>query len=320
MRVMAPALPLDALRTAFKSTSWLRAAMVRENESLARYTSARIGGSADALVEINTNADGLAEVVQILWDLDIPFVLLGGGSNMLISDKGVRELVLLNHANAVRFEEAEKEVTVLAESGASLGAVARQAASKSFGGLEWAAGIPGTIGGAVFGNAGAHGEDLSKVLEMATILHRKDGRKEWNAQDLGYEYRGSWLKHHPGEAIVLSARLALAKKPAPEIKARMDTFLAYRRLTQPPGASMGSMFKNPPDESAGRLIEAAGLKGKRIGNAQISQLHANFFLNLGDARAADVYSLIQQARTAVREHSGIDLELEIELVGEWPKT
>jgi UDP-N-acetylmuramate dehydrogenase len=98
----------------------------------------------------------------------------------------------------------------------------------------------------------------------------------------------------------------------------MDTFLAYRRLTQPPGASMGSMFKNPPGESAGRLIEAAGLKGKKIGNAQISPLHANFFLNLGDARAADVFALIQEARKAVREQSGIELELEIELVGEWP--
>lgn len=309
--MMSPALPLDALRTAFGKR-------LREDQLLARYTSARIGGSADALVDIHTAHD-LADAVQSLWDLGLPFIVLGGGSNMLVSDAGVHEVVLLNQSNAVRFEErAGHHPTVWAESGAGLGAIARQAASKGLGGLEWAAGIPGTIGGAVFGNAGAHGGDISRVLEMATILHRKDGRKAWNAQDLAYEYRSSWLKQHPGQAVVLSANLTLAKKPGAEIRAQMDTFLAYRRLTQPPGASMGSMFKNPPGESAGRLIEAAGLKGKRIGNAQISPLHANFFLNLGDARAADVHSLIQEARAAVRKHSGIDLELEIELVGEWP--
>ena len=310
MQVMAPALPLVSLRTAFGRR-------LREHQPLARYTSARIGGPADALVDINT-ADELAEAAQTLWDLGLPFIVLGGGSNLLISDAGVRQVVLFNQANAVRFEEGGGVPSVWAESGAGLGVISRQAAAKSLGGLEWASGIPGTIGGAVFGNAGAHGVDISSTLEMATILHRTDGRKDWTAQDLDYEYRGSWLKRHPGQAVVLSATLALAKRPAAEIRAQMDTFLAYRRLTQPPGASMGSMFKNPPGDSAGRLIEAAGLKGKRIGNAQISSLHANFFLNLGDARAADVHALIREASDAVRKHSGIDLELEIELVGEWP--
>ena len=310
MQVMAPALPLESLRTAFGRR-------LREHQPLARYTSARIGGPADALVDINT-ADELAEAAQTLWDLGLPFIVLGGGSNLLISDAGVRQVVLFNQANAVRFEEGGGVPSVWAESGAGLGVISRQAAAKGIGGLEWAAGIPGTIGGAVFGNAGAHGVDISSTLEMATILHRTDGRKDWTAQDLDYEYRGSWLKRHPGQAVVLSATLALAKRPAAEIRAQMDTFLAYRRLTQPPGASMGSMFKNPPGGSAGRLIEAAGLKGKRIGNAQISSLHANFFLNLGDARAADVHALIREASDAVRKHSGIDLELEIELVGEWP--
>jgi UDP-N-acetylmuramate dehydrogenase len=306
---MTPAIPLDKLRAAFGKR-------MREQQPLARYTSARIGGAADVLLDVNT-ADEVAEAAQTLWDLELPFVVLGGGSNMLVSDAGVREIVILNQASAVRFEVGNKP-TVWAESGSSLGAIARQAAAKSLGGLEWAAGIPGSIGGAVFGNAGAHGGDVSMVLEMATILHRTDGKKDWTAQDLAYEYRSSWLKHHPGDAVVLSAKLALASKPEAEIRAQMDTFLAYRRLTQPPGASMGSMFKNPPGESAGRLIEAAGLKGKRIGNAQVSPMHANFFLNLGDARAADVYALIQEVRAAVRDRSGIDLELEIQLVGEWP--
>ena len=310
MQVMSPALPLDALRSAFGKR-------LRQNQPLARYTSARVGGYADALVDIHTE-DELAGAAQTLWGLGLPFLVLGGGSNMLVSDEGVRSVVLFNQANAVRFEEAANRPTVWAESGAGLGAISRQAAAKGFGGLEWAAGIPGTVGGAVFGNAGAHGGDISMALEVATILHRTDGRKDWTCQDLAYEYRGSWLKHHPEEAVILSARLALVKKPHPEIRAQMDTFLAYRRLTQPPGASMGSMFKNPSGGSAGQLIEAAGLKGKRIGNAQISPLHANFFLNLGNARAADVYALIQEASAAVRQQSGIDLELEIELVGDWP--
>lgn len=310
MLVMTSALPLDALRSAFGKR-------LRQNQPLARYTSARIGGSADALVDIAT-ADELAETAKALWEMDLPFVVLGGGSNMLVSDQGVREVVLFNQASATHFEVGDRP-NVWAESGAGLGAIARQTAAKGLGGLEWAAGIPGTLGGAVFGNAGAHGGDISTVLEVATILHRIEGRKDWTGKDLVYEYRGSWLKHHPGDAVVLNAKLKLAKRPEAEIRAQMDTFLAYRRLTQPPGASMGSMFKNPPGESAGRLIEAAGLKGKRIGNAQISPLHANFFLNLGDARAADVFALIQEARTAVRKHSGIELELEIELVGEWPE-
>jgi UDP-N-acetylmuramate dehydrogenase len=310
MEVMTSVLPLDVLRAAFGKR-------LRLNQPLARYTSARIGGSADALIDI-ASADELAAAAQTLWDMDLPFLVLGGGSNMLVSDMGVREVVLFNQASAVRFQDAANGPVVWAESGAGLGAIARQGATKGLGGLEWAAGIPGTIGGAVFGNAGAHGGDVSMVLGMATILHRNEGRKDWTSQDLAYEYRGSWLKKHPGQAVILSAQFALAKKPQAEIKAQMDTFLAYRRLTQPLGASMGSMFKNPPGESAGRLIEAAGLKGKKIGNAQISPLHANFFLNLGNARAADVYALIQEARAAVRQHHGIELDLEIQLVGEWP--
>ncbi|MEX2160828.1 MAG: UDP-N-acetylmuramate dehydrogenase [Anaerolineales bacterium] len=308
MIVAAPVLPLDALRAAFGER-------LREDQALARYTSARIGGKADALLNVRSAAE-LAEAARTLWDLELPFIVLGGGSNMLVSEAGVHEVVILNQASQVRFDEGETP-SVWAESGAGFGSIARQAAAKGLSGLEWAAGIPGTLGGAVVGNAGAHGGDLSQVLEVAEILHHTEGKQDRSPADLAYEYRNSWLKGQVAEAVVLGARLKLSRKPAKEIRAQMDTFVAYRRLTQPPGASMGSMFKNPPGESAGRLIEAAGLKGKRIGNAQISPLHANFFLNLGDARAADVKALIDAARQAVREQSGVELELEIGLVGEW---
>ncbi|MEX1071503.1 MAG: UDP-N-acetylmuramate dehydrogenase [Anaerolineales bacterium] len=304
-------LPLESLRASFGPR-------LREAQPVARYTSARIGGLADALLDIES-AEELVKGSQILWKLGVPFVVLGGGSNVLISDDGVREVVLLNQSSQVRFNENPDKPNVWAESGASLGAIARQAAKKGLGGLEWAAGIPGSLGGAVVGNAGAHGGDLSMVLDLATILHQKDGKQGWTARELAYAYRQSRIKTDPHQMVVLSAQLALSKKSEAEIQAQMDTFVAYRRLTQPPGASMGSMFKNPPGESAGRLIEAAGLKGKRIGNAQISPLHANFFLNLGDARAADVYALIQEARITVQQRFDVTLELEIELVGEWPQ-
>ena len=309
--MMTTALPMKELRASFGN-------QFRENQPVGRYTSARIGGNADALIEVNSAAE-LANAAQTLWKMELPFLILGGGSNMLVSDNGIRELVLLNHAKSVRFEEGDKGHGVWAESGAGLGAIARQAASKGLSGLEWAAGIPGTLGGAVVGNAGAHGSDTAQALEMATILHRTEGREEWSAEQLDYSYRSSRLKQNPGEVVVLSATLKLAELEEEAIRSQMETFLAFRRLTQPPGASMGSMFKNPTDDHAGRLIEAAGLKGKRIGNAQISPLHANFFLNLGDASAEDVFSLINEARETVDQQFGVKLELEIELVGDWPQ-
>jgi UDP-N-acetylmuramate dehydrogenase len=309
MLVATHTLPLDALRAAFGPR-------LREGQPIARYTSARIGGNADALIE-TLSVGELTEAAQTMWKMGLPFLVLGGGSNMLVSDAGVREVVLLNGASVVRFDETGKHPSVWAESGAGLGVIARQAAAKGLGGLEWAAGIPGTLGGAVTGNAGAHGGDVAGVLNLATILHQDKGKQDWSALDFAFTYRESWIKRHPGQAVVLSAQLALTRKPETEIRAQMETFLAYRRLTQPPGASMGSMFKNPQGESAGRLIEAAGLKGKRIGNAQISPLHGNFFLNLGDARALDVYALIEEARRAVLKQAGIELELEVQLVGEW---
>ncbi|MDA1329985.1 MAG: UDP-N-acetylmuramate dehydrogenase [Chloroflexi bacterium] len=302
---MATTLPLEALRAAFGER-------LAEQQSIARYTSARIGGLADALIVVRS-ADQLSETATTLHAMSLPFMILGGGSNILVSDAGVRQVVLLNHARRIRFDDR----FVWAESGASLGAIARQAAAKGLSGLEWAAGIPGTLGGAVVGNAGAHGGETAQNLELAEILHLEDGRQVWAAEQLDFNYRASRLKAHPEKALVLAASLKLKPRPVEEIRAEMDTYLAYRRLTQPPGASMGSMFKNPPDDHAGRLIEAAGFKGKRIGNAQISPLHANFFLNLGDATSEDVYDLIQLAQKKVKDETGVQLELEIKLIGDW---
>jgi len=286
--------------------------------SLARYTAARIGGAADWLIEVQS-ADQLAETVTRLWDLDIPFFVLGGGSNVLVSDAGLREVVILNKARHIQFDLESSPPTVWAESGANFGLMARQCARQGLSGLEWAAGVPGTVGGAVFGNAGAHGSDVASSFQMAEILHRsKHGpeRENWPLEHFKYEYRSSSLKRDHSDAVILVAKFRLLPGNPDEIQAQMDEYAAYRRSTQPPGASMGSMFKNPPDVYAGRLIEAAGLKGTRIGGAEISPVHANFFINHADATAADVIKLIQLVQTEISEKFGVELELEIELIGE----
>jgi len=290
---------------------------------LARYTSARVGGPADYLAEVRS-ANELAQYVSRMWELDVPFVILGGGSNVLVSDAGVRGVVLLNHARRVRFDLEAEPPEVWAESGANFGAVARQAASRGLSGLEWAAGIPGTVGGALVGNAGAHGGDMAGNVLLAEILHHEETmqeevihRERWSVEKMQYTYRSSIMKRQPGQIVALSAWMRLERSTHQSVQTKMEEYLRFRRRTQPPGASMGSMFKNPPGDYAGRLIEAAGLKGKQLGAAQISSLHANFFVNQGQASAAQIYNLIETAQQAVAEKFGVALELEIELVGEW---
>lgn len=326
-------LPVIDLKVAFGDR-------LKQAEPLKRYTSARVGGPADALLEARS-ADELAEMAFFLWQKGIPFLVLGGGSNVLVSEAGVRGVVLINQARQVHFDEAGNPPTVWVESGANLGLLARQAATRGLAGLEWATGIPGTVGGAIVGNAGAHGKDMSSNLMVAEILHlnplmsssaepaARAGflmgagstpeflKETWSVEQFVYGYRDSILKRKTIRAVVLVALLRLEQSTPEVVQAKMDEYALHRRKTQPAGASMGSMFKNPPGDFAGRLIEAAGLKGKRIGDAQISPVHANFFVNLGNATATDIYALIQLARRTVAEKFGLKLELEIELVGEW---
>ena len=287
---------------------------VQENISLAPYTSARIGGPADVLVTVR-DADELAKAVQACQDAQLPFTLLGSGSNLLVSDKGIRGVVILNKAKATEFRPGA-EPTVWAESGVVFSNLAHRAAAQGFSGLEWAATVPGTVGGAVYGNAGAYDGDTAQDLMRAEVL-TDAGRKWWPAEKMGYGYRTSILKRGELKGIVLAAEFRLKNASPETIKTTIDQLTARRKATQPPGASMGSMFKNPPGDFAGRLIEAAGLKGKRIGNAEISTIHGNFFVNHGETRAADVKALIELAQKTVFEKFAINLELEVELVGEW---
>jgi UDP-N-acetylmuramate dehydrogenase len=289
---------------------------LQEDAVLAPFTSARIGGPADFLLIVKS-AEQLANAARRLWQIAVPFRVLGGGSNLLIADQGARGVVILNHARQVHFHDDSTEPYVHAESGASFGVLGRRAVERGLSGLEWATTVPGTVGGAIVGNAGAHGSDVASCLKLAEILHQ-DGRVEHSsASELDFGYRDSWLKQHTGKAIVLAGSFAVAHATAESAKSKMDGFVQHRQSTQPGGASMGSMFKNPRGDYAGRLIEAAGCKGLARGEAQISDLHANFFLNKGGAKASDVLELIQQAREEVRQQFQVELELEIELFGDW---
>jgi UDP-N-acetylmuramate dehydrogenase len=309
MKPTASTLPLTELHSLFGNR-------LQENVQIANYTSARVGGVADALLMVRS-ADELARAATLLWERKIPFILLGSGANVIVSDAGIRGVVLLNRAHTVRIDAESNPPTVWAESGANFGTVARQTALRGLSGLEWAATIPGTVGGAVYGNAGAHGSDVQTNLLLADILHRTAGRQLWTNAQMAFEYRSSGLKRSHEPSVILAAQFRLEPSTPEQVKAKMEQFSAQRKRTQPPGASTGSVFKNPPGDFAGRLIEAAGLKGTRVGGVEVSRIHANFFVNDRDATASDYYNLIQIVRSRVEQQFGIRLELEVELIGDW---
>jgi UDP-N-acetylmuramate dehydrogenase len=289
-------------------------------EPIARYTSARVGGPAELFVMVE-NATELQLAAELAYAQRLPFVVLGGGSNVLVADNGIRGLVILNRARDVRFRHTGLSVVCTAESGMNLSSLARQCIAKGLAGLEWAVSVPGTVGGAVVGNSGAHGGDMAANLLSATIWEPGNGPRIYSNEEMEYGYRHSTLKLEQAadspRRIVLSAELELKPEAVDVLIARADGFVAKRKESQPGGASMGSMFKNPENYYAGYLIEAAGLKGFRSGGAMISEKHANFFVNDEGATAEDVRLLIAEAWNTVREKFGVEMELEVELLGEW---
>lgn len=305
---MAP-IAIDKLREIFGTG-------LHENVSMANYTTARVGGAVPALVSINTVED-LIEAAKALWAFGMPFIVLGSGSNILVSDEGFDKVVLHNRAHNIVIDARSDAPTIDAESGAILGTLARQSALRGLSGMEWAAPIPGTVGGAVYGNAGAHGSDVNTSLKMAKILHKTEGIEEWPVEKLAYQYRSSVLKREHLPVVVLSAIFNVVRTSREQAWETLKGFQAHRKKTQPPGASMGSMFKNPAGDYAGRLIEAAGLKGHRAGRAMISPIHANFIINFDGATAKDIQRLMKIAQETVKEKFGVVLEPEIELLGKF---
>jgi UDP-N-acetylmuramate dehydrogenase len=289
---------------------------LQENVKLSNHTTARVGGNARCFVVVNS-ANELAADVQFLWQNDIPMQVLGSGANLLVSDRGIDAVILQNKTKTIIFQTHAGQPVVYAESGTTMITLARAAVLKGFDGLVWASTIPGTLGGAVYGNAGTHESDMSKSLVMAEILHREKGRLSLTVEQMEYSYRSSVLKRSPGSAVILSAKLAIRQGNPAEIKAAVQSNMEKRRLSQPTGSCFGSTFKNPVGDSAGRLIEAAGLKGFKIGGVVISPIHANFMINDGSGTAEDYRSMIQLVKDTVFEKFGVKLELEIEMIGKW---
>ncbi len=296
---------------------------VLQQTPLAAYTSFHIGGPADYLAIIN-RPEKLLAALNLLHRAEAPFLLLGGGTNILISDAGVSGLVILNQCKTISWPEhsqQNEQATILVEvdAGAPLAGFARESVNRGLAGLSWAVSIPGSVGGAIIGNAGAHGGDIASALH--SVRWWRSGRVETlPARELSLGYRSSRLKSQKtGEEapIILSAVFRLRPDVDKQAAARAAAAIRHRRRTQPAGKSAGSIFKNPPGDYAGRLIEAAGLKGRCAGAACISEKHANFIINRGGATAADVMTLINLARNEVWKRFGILLEPEILFIGDW---
>lgn len=283
---------------------------VSRDRALAPHSYFGIGGPAQYLA-VADEASQLTQLLDIGSDRALPITVLGNASNVLIGDDGVKGLVIINRARRLELDDGDR---ITAESGALMGQLAHFAADNQIGGFEFGLGIPGSVGGSVFGNAGCFGSDISKVLERA-LVWRGEGASWQGRDELEFGYRCSALQRESGPAVVVAAWLRGFASPESEIRARMAQLQEQRRRSQPADRSAGSIFKNPCGDFAGRLIESAGLKGLRSGDAQVSDRHANFIVNRGDARAADVVTLMDRVRRRVHEFSGTWLEPEIRRIG-----
>ncbi len=293
---------------------------VREHEPLARHTTFGVGGPADVYARI-ASREGLSQAVRAVRDAGEACFVLGSGSNVVVSDDGLRGVVIENRTRATDEPELnDGGVRLAAESGAPLAKLARDLCRRGLAGLEWAAGIPGTVGGAVVYNAGAYGGCLADTLDAVEVVEQDHVPRVLAAGELGLSYRGSgFTRGLLQDRVVTRAWFLLQPADPGTLLAQVARFDDRRRATQPHGRSAGSMFKNPPGKPAWWYIDQVGLRGCRIGGAQVSELHANFFVNAGGATAAEVHRLTRLAQGRVHEQFNVDLETEVRFVGRgWP--
>lgn len=299
---MAAAL-FDTLRTRLQGR-------VATDEPLSRHTTWRVGGPADLFVAPADRAE-LVAVLHLLAEAGVPWIALGAGSNLLVRDGGVRGAVL--HTGGLRRLTFAEDGRVEAEGGVPLMTLIRAAAARGLAGLEALAGIPGTVGGGVVMNAGAAGRQMADVVR-AVVLAGPRGEETWGGERLHFAYRSSNL---PADRVLAAATLQLQAASPPRldeaIRSRLKQRQAAQRVTAP---NAGSVFKNPEGMQAWRLIDAAGLRGESVGGAQVAEEHANFIVNRGGATARDILALIDRVRQTVRRQSGVELELEVRIVGE----
>ena len=289
---------------------------VKIAEPLARYTSMKVGGPADYFVEVETEA-ALMELLPVLNRYRESFWVLGNGSNVLISDRGVRGAIirLAGEFKKVHWQEAGKTAKATAGAAVSIARLVRDAARRGYAGLEFAEGIPGSVGGALYMNAGAYGSEIEKIVEQVHIMTPRGEAVCLSRAEMTFSYRDAHLSFG---TVVMRISMILHKEGAAQVNARLHDLARRRKNSQPSGfPNSGSMFRNPPADYAGRLIDAAGLKGLRIGQCQISERHGNFIVNHGGARAQEVRQLMELAKSEVREKFGIELVPEVKLLGDW---
>lgn len=282
---------------------------VRFDEPVAPYTSLKVGGPAEALVFPRSSAE-VVLLMERIGRYRLPYFVLGGGSNLIVRDGGIPGVVVhLKHLSRITFQEPD---ILLADAGVSYPKLSTEAMAKGLSGLEFAAGIPGTVGGAIAMNAGIPGEETASVLISVTLVEEEAKVKTLPKEAIRFGYRTAALP----KGMVTSASFRLTPAAPAEVEQKLKRLLKRRRETQPLSyPNVGSVFTNPPGDYAGRLVESVGLKGFRIGDAQISERHGNFIINLGNAKAGEVLALIAEMQARVKERHGIDLELEAKVVG-----
>lgn len=278
-------------------------------EPLAKHTTLKVGGPADLFIEPNS-LEGLQTTLRLVEEAGVPWRAIGRGSNLLVDDAGIEGAVIKLGRGLDNLEVNDEEVTV--GGGYPLVGLSAVISRKGLSGLEFAGGIPGSVGGAVYMNAGAHGSDISRILKRAQILFA-DGTIKWlSNEEMAFSYRTSILQKKPG--ICVAAVFQMKKGDRDKIFGEMKEHKNYRRRTQPVDRCCGSVFRNPLPEHAGHLIESAGLKGRRIGGAKISELHANFIVNIDSAKASDVLGLIDLIKNEIHRQFDVDLHTEVEII------
>lgn len=283
---------------------------VRTSEPMSRHTTWRIGGPADLYVE-PADRDDLVAALAVLQQAQLPWRVIGNGSNLLVRDGGIRGAVI--HLRRLDRLDFSRQPLVNAEAGLRLMTLVRETSRRDLGGLERLAGIPGTLGGAVAMNAGAAGQELGRLVRTV-VLAGPDGEEEWTAEQLRFAYRSVDL---PVDRVVVAAQLKLVEAEGAVLQQEILERLQQRRRSQGVGRpNAGSVFKNPPEEQAWKLIDRAGMRGAVVGGARVSERHSNFIVNGGSASAADVLALMDQIQDRVFRQSGILLEPEVHVIGE----
>ncbi len=332
------------VETAYKELLERFGTRVRRDEPLSRHCTFGVGGPADIWVSLDSQ-EALLDMIKICVQQRWPLLITGNGTNVLYADEGVRGIVARVALNTYRIEDrGDGSALLTAGAGVSWPRLVNELAAQGWGGLEFGPGIPGTLGGGVVSNAGVHGHDLGEVLQWVEVVDVRaceEGAEvpataRYEHEQLGLSYRHSRFRalrrvqfDAEGNPLVAPRKLIepteiiwqlgihLQRGDPQQLRATLEEHKQYRKRTQPPQQSAGSVFKNPPGDYAGRLIEAVGLKGRRCGRAQISERHANFIVNVGGARAADIAALIREAHSRVQAQFGVELELEVELRGQW---